>query len=195
MEFISNNWIEFIATITGILGVWLTTRQNILCWPIGIISVTLSMIVFFQSKLYYDTVLQVFYFILGVYGWHNWYYKKDSNNKLKVTTLKKTQLFYYILIAIVLVLIFGYLSQTYTDSSLPYWDAFTTTGGIIATVWMARKVIDNWLAWILINTANVGIYFYKDLYFFTFLYFVYIVLALVGYLSWKKDFTSANISK
>jgi len=187
IEWLINNWIELVAAITAVIGVWLTTRQNIWCWPVGLVGVVLSLIVFFKSKLYYDSVLQMFYFVLTLYGWYNWTFNKKEGKKLEVTSLPKIQLILYSFLILILVVIFGYFAEKYTDAALPYWDAFTTAGGIIATLWMAKKIIENWIAWIIIDIICVGIYFYKELYVFSILYLVFTVLAVVGYVSWKKD--------
>lgn len=195
MDWLANNWIEVVAAITGVLGVWLTTRQNIWCWPVGLVGVVLSLIVFFQAKLYYDSVLQMFYFVLTLYGWYNWTFNKKEGKKLEVTSLPKIHLILYSFLILILVLIFGYIAENYTDAALPYWDAFTTAGGIIATLWMAKKIIENWLAWIIIDINCVGIYFYKELYAFSALYLVFTVLAVIGYLSWKKDLVLIKIEK
>jgi len=186
LEWLLQNKIEVLASIIGIVGVWLTTRQHILCWPIGLLNVTLSMFVFLQAKLYYDFVLQIFYFFLTVYGWYNWLYGGSRSNSLPVSRLSSKVLSKNIVLLVFLVLIFGYLAHIYTDASLPYFDAFTSAGGIIATFWMAKKILENWLAWIIIDIVCVAIYIYKELYAFSVLYFIFTILAIIGYYSWKK---------
>ena len=186
-DWIAANYIEIIAALLGIAGVWLTTRQNIWCWPIGLANVMLSMIVFFTAKLYYDFVLQIFYFVLTFYGWFQWLSRGKNSKSLRVTNLKSVSLLLSAFIIIVSVAVFGKLATMYTDASLPYWDAFTTSGGIIATFWMARKKIENWIAWVVIDIVCTFIYIYKELYAFSALYFIFAILAVVGYLRWKKD--------
>ncbi len=179
--------IEILASLLGIAGVWLTTRQNIWCWPVGLLNVVLSMFVFFQSKLYYDFILQIFYFVLTVYGWYHWVFGKKYTPKLPVRRLKMRYLFIAFAVTIVSVVVLGKIAELYTDASLPYWDALTTTGGIIATLWMARKIIENWIAWVFIDVLCTVIYIYKELYAFSVLYLIFAILAVIGYKEWKKD--------
>lgn len=187
INWIISNYIEIIAAILGVAAVWLTTRQNIWCWPIGLANVILSMIVFFSAKLYYDFILQIFYFGLTLYGWYHWLYGNKSKGVLPITMLTKKSLILSFILVFITVWIFGYLAQIYTDASLPYWDAFTTSGGIVATFWMARKKIENWIAWIIIDITCVFIYIYKELYAFSVLYFLFTILAVIGLNRWRKS--------
>ncbi len=187
IEWIVSNYIELIAALLGVSGVWLTTRQNIWCWPVGLTNVILSMFVFFQAKLYYDFILQIFYFVMTLYGWYSWLFGTKKSQRLYVSKIGKKKLLFAIVITAVSVVILGKLAETYTDASLPYWDAFTTAGGIIATFWMARKIIENWYAWIFIDILCTFIYIYKGLYAFSVLYLIFAILAVIGYIQWKKD--------
>jgi len=190
IDWLQHNYIELIAAVLGVTGVWLTTRQNIWCWPVGLVNVTLSMIVFVQAKLYYDFILQVFYFGLTLYGWYHWLFGKGGKEFVKVGRVKKSGILWAILIVLVSVVFLGRIAELYTDAALPYADAFTTAGGIIATFWMARKIIENWLAWIVIDIACTAIYAFKELYAFSVLYFIFAILAIVGYIRWNKDMKS-----
>jgi len=194
IEWVIANRIEVFASIMGVVGVWLTTRQHILCWPIGLINVSLSMFVFFQAKLYYDFILQIFYFGLTLYGWYNWLYGGNNSNDLPVQKIKHKVLIHNTVLIALMVVVLGYLAQKYTDASLPYLDAFTSAGGIVVTFWMAKKILENWLAWIVIDLTCVGMYIYKELYAFSVLYFIFTILAIIGYYSWKKSF-QANLLK
>ncbi|MFC2113794.1 nicotinamide riboside transporter PnuC [Bacteroidota bacterium] len=185
---ISSNYIEFIAVIFGIAGVWLTARQIIWCWPVAIVNVVLSAYIFYESKLYQDGILQLFYLGMAFYGWHNWRYGGTDKTELKVSRISSKSGFILILSAFSLIYLCGYLFKHYTDAALPYWDATTTVWGVIATVLMAKKIIENWAIWILIDLLNSAIYFYKGLYGFVFLYFVFTILAVFGMIEWMKDF-------
>jgi nicotinamide mononucleotide transporter len=187
IEWILNNSVELVAALLGVTGVWLTTRQNIWCWPVGLLNVTLSMFVFFNARLYYDFILQIFYFVLTLYGWYHWLFGKMDAPRLPVKSVSKQSIFMALGITAVSVLLLGRIAELYTDASLPYWDALTTAGGIIATFWMAKKIIENWLAWIVIDLICTVIYIYKELYAFSVLYFIFAVLAVIGYIQWKKD--------
>ncbi|MFC2101126.1 nicotinamide riboside transporter PnuC [Bacteroidota bacterium] len=187
-NWILNNYIEFIAVISGIIGVYLTAKQIIWCWPVAIVSVVLSLYVFFVAKLYQDSILQLFYLGMSFYGWYNWLHGGTKKAELKVNWIRLNHALFLILIGFLSIIIFGYLFQNYTDAALPYWDATTTVWGIIGTYMMAKKMIDNWIVWIIIDLLNVGIYFYKELYGFTVLYFIFTLLAIYGLREWITDY-------
>lgn len=192
INWLLNNYIEIIGFSSGIIGVWLSTRQNIWCWPVGLINVSLYMYIFYDSNLFADFGLQVFYFVMTIYGWYQWKYGGKSNTGLKVqkTTIRLWVL--YFIVGAISNLIAGYLLATYTRASFPYWDSFVSVWGIIATFMQARKQLENWLVWIVIDLNCVAIYFYKELYITLILYFVFTLLAVAGYLQWRK---TLNIKK
>jgi nicotinamide mononucleotide transporter len=187
MNWIIANYIEVIAAILGVVGVWLTTKQVIWCWPVGLVNVILSIIVFFNSKLYADVTLQIFYLAMTVYGWYNWLWGGVSKSPLKVRNIRISELSIMLIIGTISFVTVGWLFSRYTDAALPYIDSFVAVWGVIATYAMAKKIIQNWIMWIVIDSVCVGIYFYKELYAFTVLYFIFVVLAAYGLFEWKKE--------
>jgi len=186
LSWISENYYELIAAIAGILGVWLTAKQNILCWPVSLINVIFSVIVFFVAKLYAAVILQFFYFYITIYGWYKWHKGEENKAPLAVRKLKHKQRLFIPLFLLIGTSIVGVILDFYTDASLPYLDSFTTVGGIISTYMMARKIIEHWIVWIFLDTVSVSIYIYKGLYAFSLLYFIYCLMAIYGYFQWKK---------
>jgi nicotinamide mononucleotide transporter len=184
---ISENYIEVIATILGIAGVWMSTRQNVWCWPVGLLNVVLSLYVFFVSKLYADVVLQIFYFVITLYGWYNWLYGGEHKSALKVSRISTNLLLKLLFAGGIAIIITGYIFRKYTDAALPYWDSTVAVWGVIGTFAQAKKYIENWIIWILTDILCTGIYFYKELFAFTGLYFIFTLLAIYGYYQWKKD--------
>jgi len=187
VNWITQNYIELIAAILGIANVYLTTRQKVWCWPVGLVNVILSLYVFYVSKLYADAVLQVFYLIMTVYGWYYWVLGGEKKNELPVRKIRIKEFSIMLLIGFSMSLIVGYLFATYTDAAFPYWDSFLTVWGIIATYAMGKKIIEHWLMWIVIDVNCTALYFVKHLYAFAPLYFIFTVLAIYGYYLWKKD--------
>jgi nicotinamide mononucleotide transporter len=187
LNWLTENYIEVIASVLGLLGVWLTTQQKIWCWPVGLANIILSLYVFFSSKLYADVVLQIFYCVITIYGWYNWLYGGSNKTRLKVSRIKRKLMLLLILIAIAAIAVTGYLFSRYTDAALPYWDATVAVWGVIGTYVQAKKYLENWIIWIFTDTLCTGIYFYKELYAFTLLYFTFIILGTYGYIEWKKD--------
>jgi nicotinamide mononucleotide transporter len=187
LNWLTGNYVEIIASLLGIIGVWLTAKQIIWCWPVGLFNVILSIYVFFFTKLYADVVLQLFYLVMTLYGWYNWLYGGENKSVLKVSRIRRKEMLILLFISVIFIVITGYLFSHYTDAALPYWDAAVAVWGVIGTYVQAKKFIENWIIWILNDLLCTGIYFYKHLYAFTVLYFIFVLLAVYGYSEWKKD--------
>jgi nicotinamide mononucleotide transporter len=187
MNWIIGNYIEIIAALLGIVGVYLTIRQKIWCWPVGLINVVLSLVVFFTSKLYADVVLQIFYLVMTLYGWYFWIYGGEKKFELPIRKITERELFVMLFAGLVLSAIVGFVFANYTDAAFPYWDSALMVWGITATWAMAKKIIEHWIMWIIIDLNCTALYFCKHLFAFSPLYFIFAVLALYGYFTWKKE--------
>lgn len=178
-------WIEAIATVFGVIAVWLVVRRNIWCWPAGLIQVTLYVWIFFEAKLYSDMILHVIYIFLQIYGWHHWLRGGKDRHELPVTTIT-APIWSWILLTAGGTVAWGYLMERYTDAAVPYADAFTTVASLAAQWLTARKKLESWIFWIVVDVVAVGVYWYKELYLTTGLYIVFLVLATMGYFEWRK---------
>ncbi len=178
--------IEAAATLFGLACVLLTIRQNILCWPTGLVQVMLFIIIFYQVRLYSDLILHVLYVFLQIYGWHHWLHGGRDRDDLPVTALAPSALGRWILIGAAGTLLWGHLMDRFTHAALPYPDAFTTVSSLIAQWLMARKRLDSWYFWIAVDIAALGIYFYKGLYLTTGLYALFLGLAVAGLMVWRR---------
>jgi len=191
-----SNPIETVGTITGLIYLFLSIKQNIWCWIFGIISSFLYIIVFFNIKLYADMVLNFYYVIVGFYGWYHWLYGANSGKQgeLSVSRLSKSLLLKLSVISVLSYVLVSFLLIkipvliNIPAAELPYFDAFTTVGAFVATWMMARKILENWLLWIVVDIIALGMYIYKGIYGALVLFAVYSVMAIVGYIEWKKDF-------
>lgn len=186
---INNHLVEVLGTIFGILYIFFSIKQNIWCWPVGLITSLLYVYVFFISKFYADMGLQVYYVFVSIYGWYFWLYggKKNKTDNLEVTvTDLKLGIILFIVNAVFFVII-AYVLVNFTDSPLPYWDAFTTALSLVATWMLARKIIEHWILWVVVDTVSLALYFYKGLYATVILFTVYTILAIIGYFEWRKD--------
>lgn len=185
---ISNNYIELLGTTFGLLYIIFSIKQNIWCWPIGLITSALYIYVFFETKFYADMILQVYYLIVSVYGWYHWMYgsksKKQDDLKISRTSVKLSIILFGI--TAIIFFIISYILVNYTDSPVPYWDAFTTAASFVATWMLARKLIEHWIIWVIVDAVSLGLYVYKGLYPTVILFAVYTVLAVLGYIEWKK---------
>jgi nicotinamide mononucleotide transporter len=187
MNGFSQNWIELISSFLGILGVWLNTRISIWAWPIGILSVTLAALVYFENHLFAEFGLQIFYIITGFYGWWKWFYH-PSNNQTRISTLSRGNQLIFIFLGLSFGLGLGYFLANFTTADFPYLDAQITAFSLIGQIWLARKYLENWVLWMIVNIVSLGLYWQKGLWFFFGLYLMLFFLAIKGYLNWQKKF-------
>ena len=183
------NIAEITGFITGIAGVWLTVRQNIWCFPVGLINVGISLFLFIDEKLYSDAVQQAFYIVLLSYGWYMWI-NGVRKSDFQVTSLDQKSISMYVLITVCIAAFMGSLFHYYTDADVPYLDASATALSFVAQYLIAKKKIENWFIWVIVNLMYIGIYFYKELYLYAALSGVYLILAINGWYSWKKELIS-----
>lgn len=184
--------LEAVAVTFGIISVYLSTRENIWSWPTALINVALYSALFLETGLYSDTGLQVVYFVLSVYGWYQWLYGGAGRTAIAVS--RTPQRTWIILggIAIVMWLILGSITSRLPGTALPYVDAATTTVSLIAQWMMTRKMLENWLIWIAVDVVYVGMFIFKGLYLTAFNYGIYLALAVLGYVAWKRSFGTTN---
>lgn len=187
MEFTTDKIIEILSAFSSVISIWLNTKRNILGWPIGLLSVLLAAWVYYKSSLFAECGLQVFFFISGIYGWWNWQTGKKEDGKLRVDRISISGLTTSLVCGILgYALIYSVLIR-FSEASLPLADAGITAFSIVAQIWLARRWIENWLLWILINISSVLLYLNKELWFFSGLYGILLLLAIRGYMDWKKE--------
>ncbi len=179
--------LEWLGVFTGILCVWLAAKNNIWNWPIAIVSVLIYIFIFFESKLYADMGLQVYFFAMNIYGWYYWSKQKENSSKERpITTIIKSEILLSLIGVVIFTLALGFLLYKNTDASFPFIDSFCTAVSLIAQIFLARRVIQNWLIWIFVDIIYVGVYFSKDLYATGLMYMLYVGIATMGYLDWRK---------
>jgi nicotinamide mononucleotide transporter len=190
IAWLTENYVEVLAVIFSILYLLFAIRQNILLWPLGIISAVLYMFVFFQAKFYADMALNGYYFLISIYGWIVWKSGAGKGKELPVIRLKgKLALILGIITAGGFVII-GFILSRFTDSPIPWWDAFTTAVSFTATWMLARKILEHWILWIIVDAVSMGLYLYRGLYPTLILFAIYTTMAVIGYLQWKKSYQS-----
>ncbi len=181
------SWIEWVAVLAGLLCVWFTIKENIWCWPLGLIQVTLYVWIFYQAKLYSDFVLHIIYIFLQFYGWYSWLYGGMNHTKLPVSRLSPNGFLLSLLLTSVATALWGAGMEHYTDASLPYWDAFTTMASLMAQWLLTRKKLESWIYWISVDVVAIGVYFYKGLHPTAGLYAVFLILASAGFWKWSRN--------
>jgi nicotinamide mononucleotide transporter len=181
-------WLEPVAVATGIISVYLQIKQNIWNWPIALVNVSLYFVVFREQKLYADMGLQVIYFVLSLYGWYEWLYGGKDKTELKVSRGNPGMALTLTTIGAVGVAVLGTVFARYTDAALPYVDSATATTSLIAQWMITRKILENWLVWIAVNIVYIGMFIFKHLYLTAGLYAGFFVLAVMGYLQWRRSY-------
>ena len=184
------NWVEIIAAALGLIGIGLQIKQSHWYWLTSILMVTLYIYVFYQSKFYADMSFQFYYLAVSIYGWYLWLTKREkseSESKYTVNKLNGKQLTISLLITIALFIAIYFILIRFTDSPIPIGDAFTTALSITATWLLAKKYIENWLFWIVVDAVSTALYIVKGLYPTVILFSVLTILAVVGYLKWRKE--------
>jgi nicotinamide mononucleotide transporter len=187
-------WIEGIAAVCGLLCVWLTVRQNVLCWPTGLIQVVLYIGVFYEARLYSDLILHVIYVVMQIYGWYHWLPGGAERTELKGTTLSLPALAGWIFLGAAATAPWGYTMATYTDAAAPYADAFIAVASLIAQWLMARKKLESWHFWVAVDLIAIAVYLYKQLFITTGLYSVFLILAILGFFQWRKTLRPSDLA-
>lgn len=182
--------LEAIAVITAIIYVWLAAKGNYWCFLFGFISSAIYLYICFQYQLYFDVIINFFYLIMSVVGWFNWK-SNTSSDVLQIFSMKKKDFWLISGFGIVFTIILAAFANRFTDASLPYLDAFTTVFGIIATLLVIQRKIENWLIWIVVDIVAIGMYFYKGLELTSLLFLIYTIIAISGYFTWKKQINAA----
>ncbi len=179
------NWsiIESIAVFFSILYVILAAKENIWCWGVGAISVSLYIYICFFAQLYPETSLQVFYLLMAFYGYYHWTKKEQS---LQISEWSIGKHLFILVIGAILTFLMGFYFATYTNAKMPIVDSFTTVFSLFATYMVAKKILGNWLYWIVIDAVSVYLYFSRDLHLTSLLFMVYTIIAIFGYFSWMK---------
>ena len=178
------NWsiIESVAVLFSVVYVILAAKENIWCWAAAIINVSLYVYIFYTVQLYPETGLQIFYFIMAIVGYYMW----NKQDKERIKEWSETKHLLIILFGAIFTFFMGFYFSIYTDSQMPIIDSFTTVFSIIATYMVIKKVLGNWLYWIVIDAVSVYIYFNRDLHLTSLLFVAYTIIAVFGYFAWMK---------
>jgi nicotinamide mononucleotide transporter len=178
--------LEIIGVITGLLCVYLAAKNIIWNWPLAIISVIIYIFIFFEAHLFADMGLQVYFLVVNIYGWYFWSKKPTTDEKVPVMRIARKETLLSGLAIVLFTFLLGSVLK-YTSASFPYLDSFCAACSIVAQILMARKVLENWLIWVFVDVIYVGVYIFKDLHLTALMYAIYVAIALMGYIDWKKD--------
>ena len=180
--------LETVAVILGIAYLLFAMRENSLCWYCAFFSTGIYIWIFGDVSLYMESALNVYYMVMAVYGWYQWQKGGNSSEGIKLSSWGVKNHLAAVGLVIILSTISGYLLSQNTDARMPYIDSFTTWGSIITTFMVARKVVENWLYWIVIDAISIFLYIDRELYQTVGLYSIYLILAVIGYIAWRKAY-------
>jgi len=187
------NWIEIVAVVFGILSVWYARKENILVFPFGILNVSIYIYICFVSRLYANAGINIVYLASNIFGWYMWSRSVDGEEMLKITKNSSIQnMISWISVVIIYIIVFFILrwvnraDADYMNSYLPWIDSFNTAFFLVATILMALKKLENWIFWIVGDVVSIPIFASQGLYFTSFQYTVFLVLAILGYKEWKN---------
>lgn len=179
--------LELVAVLFGIVSVFLSVREKISSWPTALINVALYFVLFYKTGLYSDMGLQAVYFVLSLYGWYEWLYGGAGRTALTVSRTSPRQWGAFVAIGVAFWAIDGKLTSGLPGVALPYVDAATATTSLVAQYMMTRKLLENWTLWILVDVVYVGMFIFKGLYLTAGNYAVYLALAVLGHIAWKRS--------
>jgi nicotinamide mononucleotide transporter len=180
--------LEAAAVVFGVLYLVLAIRQNILCWPAALIGVLLSLVLFWQARLYMEALLQIFYAAMAFYGWQQWRggSARVLESALPVSTWPPRAHALAIGGTVAASLAIG-AALARTDAAFPYLDSFTSVAAIVTTYMVAKKILENWIYWFVIDSIGVYLYTARGLYLYAALFVLYLVLVVLGYVRWLRD--------
>jgi nicotinamide mononucleotide transporter len=187
-QLLHNSLLELTAVVFAIAYLVLAVRENILCWFAAGISTLIFLVIFWDVNLYMESGLQIYYLAMAAFGWYQWRGASDPSANLQVSMWSMQQHLIALAIIALLTLISGYLLSAGTDAQLPYLDSFTTWASVVTTVMVVRKVLENWIYWLVIDTTSIYLYMDRELYFTSMLFIVYIVIIFFGWVSWSKSY-------
>jgi nicotinamide mononucleotide transporter len=192
IQYIGQNWLEVAGVITGFVCVLLNAKENIWGWPLGIISCFLYIFIMYDARFYADMWLQVVYVFLNAYGWYQWLYGGENKGELKVTHMDRQETFILLPLGVLFTMAAYYYFSSYTDAAQPFWDSFCTAFSLVAVYLQAKKKLECWLIWIMVDIIYIPLFFFRELRLTALLYVAYLVLATIGYFLWRRSLLQAR---
>lgn len=189
---VMENYLEIAGFIIGLIYLWLEYKASIYLWVASIIMPAIYLFVYYDAGLYADTVLNIYYLVIAIYGWVAWKYnftlfgKKSSSKELKISHTPPRRWISLFLLYAVAQVVTSTLLIEFTDSTVPWTNGLTTALSIVGMWMLARKYVEQWLVWLVVDIISAGLYIYKGLYPTAALYMLYTVIAVFGYIKWKK---------
>jgi len=179
-------FLEGVAVILAIAYLLLATRENILCWFCALISTALYTLLFWKVSLLMESMLNIYYMLMAVYGWQQWRYGGKAQTGLAIRTLSIKNHAVLISFILLMTLLSGHLLSNYTQAAWPYVDSLTTWASIVTTFMVARKILENWIYWFVIDSISIPLYIERGLLATALLFASYLIIVVYGYFSWRQ---------
>ena len=192
-QLLQNSLLELAAVIFAVAYLVLAVRENSLCWYAAGISTLIFLFIFWDVKLYMESGLQIYYLAMAFYGWYQWRGANRETASLRVSKWRAKQHVIALALIATLTLISGSLLNSGTDANLPYLDSFTTWASVVTTFMVARKILENWFYWLVIDSVSIYMYLDRELYFTSLLFAIYIVIIFFGWFAWNRSYRQREI--
>ena len=184
-NYLAANWLEIAGFLTTLVGIWLTTRRLLVCWPVVLAADVIYLVVFYRARLFSDSLLQIFFVAFTLYGWWHWWRGVREEGEVRVVPLAMRGLLIGLAAGAIGAVVLGWLMER-IGAALPHLDAALASYSLVASWWQARKHTANWWLWIAVNLVYIGEYLYKDLELTAVLYLLLVVLAIMGLVDWQR---------
>ena len=192
-QLLQNSLLELAAVIFAVAYLVLAVRENSLCWYAAGISTLIFLFIFWDVKLYMESGLQIYYLVMAFYGWYEWRGANRETASLRVSKWRAKQHVIALALIATLTFISGSLLNSGTDANLPYLDSFTTWASVVTTFMVARKILENWFYWLVIDSVSIYLYLDRELYFTSLLFAIYIVIIFFGWFAWNRSYRQREI--
>ena len=187
--------LEAAGVILGVLYLVLAIRESLWCWPAAFLSSVLTIIVMFEARLYSEAALNVFYAAMAIYGWYQWRYggRRQGAAQLPIGVWPLRMHAFAIGGSVALAAMIGWFMSEQTAAAFPYLDAFVTVASIVTTYMVARKVLENWVYWFVVDSLSLYLFWQRELYLYVGLFVLYLVLVVIGWLRWQRDWRAQPV--
>lgn len=191
-QLLDNSALELTAVALAIAYLLLVVRENIACWYMAFASTSIYLMIFVDVRLYMEAALQVFYLAMAIYGWYEWRFGGQRGDGVRISRWRTSQHLAAAAGIAAATLVSTWLLATFTDARLPLLDSFTTWSAIVTTFMVARKVLENWIYWFIIDAVSIYLYIDRELYFTAALFALYLVIIIVGFSTWLRQYRTQH---
>lgn len=187
------SYLEIVSVAFGLAYLILAASENQWCWPCAFIGTATAIVLFWDASLLMESALNVFYLVMAIFGWWQWQYGGKQQSALEISSWSVKHHFIAISTVIILTIIAGNALQSNTNAAYPFVDSFTTWGAVITTWMVTRKILENWLYWIVVDGVGVWLFIQRELYLYALLFLIYLVIVVIGYFKWRKQYHAKQL--